>query len=413
MLHEGIIEKSATEQANLSDGIDIEKEFDLIAEVSNTKTDAHYHMIMPDFLSKMADTMKKSKTPFLLDHNTQQKLGKSIDGYTVGEEMKMRAIGKFRIPRNWSLKVDTNEFIKGVENGTLDAVSVGIRVKKLDCSICKKPPPLTFSEVFFGDPKKLCFNHRPGRKYKKEVAKWYIHDGSLGEVSSVYAGANYTAEIRDYTKMILSEAEAYKDFTDSDLENIMPFMPEFSEIAKSYPTLAGVDKEFSFPQHLINPNPKTPTGGNDMDHEKELAKLIGQASTFMKELPDDPMKAIQKIVDECQKLHTDKTKAEANLAESKKKADKYDEYYNARIEKAIEFGVIAEGEDFDKEDWTEILKGYNKLSLVDKQMAKWAVEADEELPEEFGRQSVETKQTDLKKNTSDDEQTFDDWEYYA
>ena len=412
MLHEGIIEKAATQRANLAEGVDTEKEFRLVAEVSNSETDAHFHIIMPKFLSKMEQTLNKKKTPFLLDHNIEQKIGKSVRGYSEGEDMKMRTMGEFGVPKDWNLKIDTNEFIKGVENGTLDAVSVGIRVKDVQCNIDNKPPPLTLYDLFMGDPKKFCFDHRPGRKYKNKVAKWLINDGSLSEVSSVYAGANYKAEIIDYTKMLLSQTEAYKDMTEDDLDNITPFMPEFSEIAKAYPSFAGSNKAFSFPFDMINPNPKTPTGGNDMDFEKELAKLHGQASAFMKELPDDAIKAMTKVIEECQTQLSEVGRLEGELKVAKAKADKFDEYYNARVAKAIEFGVIAKGEDFDKDKWEKIMKSYGDLSLVDVHHDEWEEEADEELPGQEGAQAQRPKPGDLKKKKSEEPKTFDDWDEF-
>ena len=419
MLHEGIIEKAATEAANLADGVDTEKVFRLVAEVSNTKTDAHYHVIMPDFLTDMAQTMKTKKTPFLLDHNTDQKIGKSIDGYTEGEDMKMRALGVFDVPRDWNLKVDTNEFIKGVKNDALDAVSVGIRVKDATCNLCKKQVPKSIFDLFMGDPEKLCLKHRPGREYKNKLAKWNINKGFLNEVSSVYAGANYTAEIIDYTKAMLSQTDMYKDITDSDLDNIMPFMPELSDVTKMDPALLPTlhTQQFSFP-NPFNLNPKPNRGkdmSNEMDFEKELAKLCGQASAFMKELPEDPIKAIGKIIEDHQTVIADKKKLESDLAESKVKADKFDEHYNEKIETALKYGVIAEGEDFDKDKWEKILKGYGDLSLVDIQLEKWQEEADEELPDEQGRQSKDLKPSKAKGKSDDDDENdevYDDSEDY-
>lgn len=416
MLHEGIIEKAATAAANLADGIDTEKEFHLVAECSNTETDAHYHNIMPEFLGKMEKTLNKKKTPFLLDHNIEQKIGKSVKGYTEGEDMKMKLFGQFRIPRDWNLKVDTDQFIKGVENETLDAVSIGIRVSKVLCNICEKNAPTSIWDFFFPSDK-TCVDHRPGRQYKSKLAKWLVYDGSLGEVSSVYAGANYKAGIVDYTKAFLSQTDFYKDMTEEDLECVMPFIPEFSSMAKAFP-MSMSDKEFSFPAHLINPNPpKPPTnGGNDMDFEKELAKLSGQASVFMKDLPDDPVKAMQKVIEECQTLKTEKEETDQKLAAAEAKAKKFDEYYDSRVEKAIEFGIIAEGEDFEKDDWTEILKGYNNLKLVEKQLAKWEAEADEVLPAQDGPQAKVTPPASLKKKNEggegEEEETWNDWMDY-
>ena len=410
MLHEGIISKSATAESNLSDGFDKENLFRLVAEVSNTKTDSHYHIVMPKFLENMGKSLKNNKIPFLLDHNKEQKLGKSIDGLTEGEDMKMRAIGTFEIPRNWDLKVDTNEFIKGVENGALDSVSVGIKVKDVTCNICEKQVAKSIFDFFMGDPKKICMEHKPGRTYNKKVSKWHLNDGVLNEVSCVYAGANFSADIIDWTKAFLSQTEIYKDITDNDVENIMPFMPEFSEIAKSHPGIIPT-QEYSFPD-IFNLKSPTPSGGKNVDFEKELAKLTGQSSAFIKDLPDDPLQAMKKVVDECRIAKDEKADLETKVSELQAKADKFDEHYEEKVKKAIEQGVIAKGDAFDKDKWEQILKGYNDLSLVDIHLQQWTEEADGELPPEQGQQTKKSKPNSSSSSSDESDNNWYDWRDY-
>ena len=392
-----------SKEATASDDVDSEKLFRLIAEVSNTETDSHSHVVSEKFLKTMRGQLNSGKVPFIGDHNMEKMIGRSVSGKM---EDGTRLIGDFDILRNWNYGVDTNEFIKGVEASMLTDVSGGFKIKAASCTICKKQAFISRKAESFEDK---CWDHLPGRKYKSQIAKWLLEEGDLIEVSSVPSGANQNTEILDYTKQMMGDVEFFEKFeVGDDLSGILPFLDDTCELIKSYQ---------EHPNSSIFLPKKIPTGGKTMSAELEqiLATHIGKASTVFKELPTDQGDAVGKIVEGYQTLHDAHETLKSEVDDYKTKAESYDTYVDSRIEKALKFGIQADGEEFDKDSWERILKGYGDLQLVEIQSKKWEDAADKEL----GEEGATSKQSDeeaarrkSKPGDDSDEETAEEYEEY-
>ena len=133
----------------------------------------------------------------------------------------------------------------------------------------------------------------------------------------------------------------------------------------------------------------------------------------MKDLPEEPIKAMQKVLEKYQEASKSLETVQAEVDGYKEKADRFDAYYDAKVAEAIKEGVTAHGDEFDSEKWTKILKGYNDLSLIDIHLEKWKGEADENLPEEEKRQTKSSSGDDkTKTKTKPDVPDYDDYEDY-
>ena len=401
---ENKILKYDTEGLTLSASINKETHFGLIAECSNKQPDSQSHIVAERFLKKMGQQLNKNRVPFIAYHDMRMPLGRSIRGILkeVGDDT--RVLGEFKIKRDWNFGADTNEFIKGVEDGTLEDVSIGAKVRDVTCNLCGKQAFISPKGQKHSD---FCWDHFPGQVFDNKKAMWILNDGYLIEVSSVMSGANPNAEILDYTRSLASEIEAFNKFDDPDFESILPFIDDASEVLKSAWD-AGRQRSFFFDTSRNN-KPHEP-GGSNVELTEKLAKLQGQANTIIKGLPSDAVEAIGQVLNK----HADLIEAHTALQNEKEsleaKAKQYDAYYDECVADAIKLGVIAEGEDFAKEKWTKLLKGYDDLSLVDLQKAKWKKDAATSAPEGEGRQSSD-EIPNSRKSTDGDAYWDDDSSY--
>lgn len=363
--------------ASQAEGFDSEKNFVVIGVCSDSSPDSHHHVVHKDLLKKYEQALKTEKIPLIAYHDLKMPLGKSFDAYMQNDN---GVVGKWVVPRNWNYGVDTNEFIKGVESGALDSLSVGSRIRDMRCMVkgCEKHAFLSRAAEH---PSQKCFQHLPGRVYKGETAHWDIRDGYIFEVSSVTSGANYNAKFFDQTKQMAEEAEFMKSFElgHDGMDLLMPFIDDVSELLKS---AYDPNKRTFF---LPNPEPGgEPEGDEIVELKEQVAVVIGQASATFDNLPKDHAEALEHIVTEAQKAVKECTTLKAEAAANKEKLDAYEAFTNEKINEALKSGVQAEGEKFDKDAWEKILKGYGDLLLVEKQKSIWDEQADDELDDQEG-----------------------------
>ena len=398
-LSSSILTKESKE-LSVADGIDKEKEFRLLLKVSDTTLDSANHVVTEQLLTMFEKKLNKN-IPFLAFHDMEKPLGRTVRGYIENKSL----FAEVRVPRDWDYGVDTNQFIKGVEADVMTESSIGAKITDGECSICKKQIFISRKGEKFDD---FCWDHRPGNTYKGKLAKWMLNKGDLIEVSSVTSGANHNTETIDYTRGLISETEALKgfEFDDENLLSILPFLDDVADVIKSQ----GAQRSYFLPSKKDG----EPEGDPDMSTELEtkLATHLGKASTLIDGLPSDQADAVGKIIDEYQKLKGDHDTLKATADVNEKKAEKYDSSVDSIIDAALKSGAQAEGDEFDKEEWTEILKGYGNLKLVAKQKAKWDEIADEELGNPNGRQSDESDLNKGLKSKTDKDAVAEDLSAY-
>ena len=374
-----------SQDATASDDVDSDKIFRLVSEVTNNEVDSHHHFVSEKFMKQMRAQLNTGKIPFVAGHDMDKVLGKCRSGKM--QDNDTRLIAETDVLRGWNYGISSDEFIKGVENGMLTDVSGGYRINAASCTICNKQAYISRSAESYEDK---CWEHLPGRKYKGKVAKWNLEDGEIIELSGVPLGANKKSEILEFTKQLADETELLKGLEiGEDFSIILPFLDETYEILKTHKS----NPVFSIPEK----------GADKMANEQVLATHIGRASTLIKELPSDQGEAVGKIIDAYSALNDEHATLKSEVETYKEKAEAYDKYENSLIADAIKYGIQAEGDDFDKEKWEKVLKGYNDLELVDLQANKWKKEADEEFGEENGGGRQTDAEKAKKKSESGDE----------
>ena len=401
----------ASDRARVSENIP-ENEYRLMMEITNTQPDSHYHIITEDLVKKFKKQIN-GDLPFISNHEMGKPLGNFVRGYIDDE----RLIAEASVLRDWNYGISTNEFIKGVEGDKLKDVSIGARVKDVECNICGKQAFISRKARSYDE---VCWEHRPGQVINSKLIKnktvyWIVNDGYLVEVSSVISGANHNAKILDHTKKMAEEIDLFSAFEADDtfFDDILPFLDDAADLMKS-----AIDDDPHYAHLLIKSKngstsyPNHNGGTTDMSLEQELAKLQGEASAFIDDLPDEPAKAVKAIIEKCKTLATENTTLKSDVDTHKADADKYNAHRDTVIEAAVASGVIAEGETFNKEEWTEILKGYSNLELIDKQEAAWKKDAETSAPEGEGRQSVDGAPNGKTEKTEESVVILDDADSY-
>ena len=408
MILEGMILQKESADASRASGIDTEKEARIIAQCSDATPDYHNHVMDPVLLGKFAKSLEDEELPFLSDHSfsTKNLMGRSVNGYTEGEGDTMKVFGEWSIPKTSSKEI-IKDFLEGVDNGLYNAVSVGLNVIEARCNICSKHAFISRKAKKWSD---ICLDHYPGREYKKKKALWVLKDGRLLEVSNVVKGANPNAK---YKEEALAMSEQIKSldslFKGADFDAVLPFVDDIHTIVKSQLQASNRTTGFSFP---TDPSRKTEfiEGDEKMELEEiqqELSKMQWQAGLLVKELPDDPIKALQKVISELDQSLKDKVEAEANAAKYKEKSDKYDKLLANVVAKALKSGVEAEGDDFDKDKWEKMLTSYGDfdegIGMIAAKRAEWDKKKEKTLPEGEGPQIEGGSQEGTHKS-----ETFDD-----
>ena len=357
MILEGIILQKKSADASAATGIDTEKDARVIAQCSDAQPDYHNHIIMPGLLGKFAKSLDTEQLPFLADHafSTKNLMGRSVRGWTEGEGEAMKVFGEWSIPKQSSKEI-IKDFLEGVENGLYTAVSVGLSVGEARCNICNKHAFISRKAKKWSE---ICLDHYPGHEYKKKKALWNLIDGMLLEVSNVVKGANPNAKYKEETIAMSEQIKGLDSlFKDADFDAILPFVDDIHQIVKSQLKANGSGTDFSFSKGSPYRLPKGDDNVDLQELEQELSKLHWRAGLIVKELPDDALKALEKVVTELEQTQKDKAEAEANAAMYKEKSEKYDTLLSNVVQKALKSGVEAEGDAFEKDKWEKMLTSY-------------------------------------------------------
>ncbi len=319
--------------------------------------------------------------PLMLVHNTNRlPVGKSFDAYMkediVDGSLVKSVYGQFYMP--YGLNTDsglmTDDIIKGIETGVHQATSIGFSAKEWKCSICGND-----IRDYWACP------HYPGKKYAvnnngiDEVETCYVivgenGEGSLNEDSLVYSGASFRAGIRqNFGRAVNEGADGSK----------LRVIDDFKDI----PVNATVYQFYTKDGSVLMVDTEERTGGaqylkNKGVEEMELVKVQEALGTFgvkfntideltagLQEFSTKvaEVEAYKGLVDEAnQKLATaesaadtlraqltgkdeiiaELTKENEHLAKDAELARTYKEDL---LEKALELGVRANGNAFNKD----------------------------------------------------------------
>jgi len=155
----------------------------------NDKIDRDWEQFTLDSINRLATDKKDSGPlgkPFLFSHSRSEMAKGRI--YLAETEKT----GKITHLKLWVYIPNTSQYEPFIENlvyGVYWAVSVGVGVKHASCNICKADWPSNWDDQ--------CINgHMKGSKVDKQIV--YREIGQIGEfyeLSSVYLGAQYGAEV--------------------------------------------------------------------------------------------------------------------------------------------------------------------------------------------------------------------------
>lgn len=177
-------------------------------DASNNQVDTYFTAMAPSSLRNYAEDAEDG-VAFQNSHSRSSlPLGHSLSGKFVGGT-KARTSMDFYTVRGLNISgINTDEFIRGMETGLLNDVSIGFYGADYRCSICNK-------DMFdWSIPWEERCRHIPGIEYDttdksgnvtgRIVCIAYVENARLSEVSVVYDGATPGAAIRKAQ----SEAEA-------------------------------------------------------------------------------------------------------------------------------------------------------------------------------------------------------------
>jgi hypothetical protein len=168
------------------------------AEISSTRVDAYFtHMTEGTLYNFVEDA--KAGVSFLDSHNSRALgYGRSYDAKIELGDVSRVLVDFYTIPgvrvNNQSYQ-STDDFIRAIQGGLVNDVSVGFYGGRQVCDICGTEA-MSFWGMLFPD----C-DHWPGEKYvieengKDELATYSIDGARLAEASAVYKGATPQAQI--------------------------------------------------------------------------------------------------------------------------------------------------------------------------------------------------------------------------
>lgn len=177
-----------------SEGIDgqpiPDDEFLFDAEISNSGLDRHFSRMSNDTLENFAKT-GNAGVPFLNSHgrgDLSVQIGRVICAEKVDDRV-LATISMLRDSEDTPESMRVNEYIRRVERGYLDGVSVGYEGGDEICDICNK-------DVWDWNRSDPC-THMPGQTYDGVKATYHINGADLREVSLVTAPSNPNAKVLD------------------------------------------------------------------------------------------------------------------------------------------------------------------------------------------------------------------------
>ncbi|BBM18342.1 hypothetical protein G15_2007 [Enterococcus avium] len=274
----------------------------------------------------------------LLDgHNTEKEpFGRSFDSHIRNKDDLTQVVAQFYILRDSNSNGrSTNDIIKNIEGGIIRDMSVGFMAGIDDyiCSIDGKP--MTMSPYFPGD-----------RTEDGQEAFYWVKNGHLREVSTVYKGSNSNAYIEKARQMIdegkmdenriavLQEGlgtrfdELDKPFFNALKNNkrgVENFKMKISDVKKAIEdgeiTLAAL-------KNLVNQLDKE-NGGDDEEKQKQ-GRMV--RSVFGDNVTEDKLKALK------------------NEAKNGRK------YKEDLVENVVNARVAVQGDDFNAENYKKMLE---------------------------------------------------------
>lgn len=159
--------------------------------ISTGDRDGHYSYMADNTLRNFTAGAERG-VPFMLDHqsNVNCQIGRTIAAsFDESEKRVIATVSLLRDTEETPDNMRVNEYIRRIERGFYDSVSVGYRDATEICRIDNKP----IWDFAIENP---C-PHIPGRTYNGQVCEYDVNDGKLREVSLVAAGSNPNAKLLD------------------------------------------------------------------------------------------------------------------------------------------------------------------------------------------------------------------------
>lgn len=297
------------------------------AEISNDLLDSHFTHMNEKTLRNYAEDATVG-VAFLKGHNRHSlPVGYSVQASVENTGSKMRVLADFYTVRGLE---ETEDMIKRMQGGILRDVSVGFHGGEYWCDICR--------QTFFD-----CM-HWPGMKYEVKngdkvetvVATYEIDDARLSEVSGVYDGSTPDAMI------LKAQRHAAAGLINARQVEILE---QAYRVKLPHKTTFAVS------------NPKE----RKME-EKDLEKL----RTVTGAARDEDVIPIVEAMNR-------------EIAELKPLAEQGRQYHADEVQRALEQGVRAFGNDFQAEEYRSVLEG-SSIKSVQRFATDWKKVADTVLP---------------------------------
>ena len=383
------------------------------ARISSDQLDSHYSTMDISTLANFADEAARGVAVLDSHNHRTVGIGRSVSGELIeGEVFSDFYILKDLELNNQSFR-SSNSFIKAVDSGMLQDVSVGFYGHKEKCNNCGK-------DLWGGE----C-THWPGLDYEVgegedkriETCTTTIIDGHLSEFSLVYDGALEGAEIVDLEEKVKAKAEmtAPKLNTRQKQHVTNNYGFDFDEIKKSGdspqdpPKKQSSDDLKSKPDFKGQNKPKQKRGtsmSTKQTSEERIAKLEADIELYKTRADEATEDAkgfyeVQAERDELERriteesatvetlraLHTTQKKEieklDAELKELRPKAKRHDEHMERIVKEALVVFIRATGakEGDEKYEATKaVLETYTDEAMVAAQVDMWQPAADERFP---------------------------------
>jgi hypothetical protein len=357
------------------------------AEISNNSVDAYYSRMMPSSLKNYAADAERGIS-FQNSHNCRElPIGGSLAGRFIGGQGNGAArveAAFFTIPDLQINQLDTNQFIRSVRSSVVKDVSIGFYGGRSVCSICKNDMWDWLSGACVHWPGETYALHDANGKDTgdTQMAIEQIEDARLAEVSAVYDGATFGAEILKKA-VALNERGNLKPETARILESRYRIrLPGKRVIVPGYkegdPAMPDKDKT----EERTMPNLKLREGeaidfGDNTDLATQVARVLSARQTEIDEL-------------KTKSTSTDDERVGSLTAEVERLrplADAGNTYRADLIEEALSEGVRAQGNAFPKEVQRGMLE---KASIEDIKKIRDSLKTVADKTFASGRQTTDT-----------------------
>ena len=159
--------------------------------ISTGDVDGHGSIMTEKTLQNYTADAKRG-VPFMLEHGegVNLQIGRTIAAtYDEAQKQVIATVSMLRDTDDTPDNMKVNEYIRRVERGYYDSVSVAFRDATETCNICGK-------EIFDFHRDNPC-PHIPKRAYNGEICTYNVDGAYLREVSLVASGSNPNAKLLD------------------------------------------------------------------------------------------------------------------------------------------------------------------------------------------------------------------------